>query len=86
MNYARTNARFLSDKAKGQKAEKTFMELIAAMGGTAQSLGTVPGVADQTPRFSRPHKTSEPGYCFSVSPDVLFAMVQAMLFHFPPQC
>jgi len=74
MNYTRTNAQFLSDKAKGQKAEKAFMELVAAMGGTAQSLGTVPGVADQTPRFSRPHNTSETGYCFSVSPDVLFTL------------
>lgn len=74
MNYTRTNAHFLSDKAKGQKAEKAFMELVAAMGGTAQSLGTVPGLADQTPRFSRPHKTSETGYCFSVSPDVLFTL------------
>lgn len=74
MNYTRTNAHFLSDKVKGQQAEKAFMELIAAMGGTAQSLGTVPGVADPTPRFSRPHTNSETGYCFSVSPDVVFTM------------
>ena len=40
MNYTRTNAHFLSDKAKGQKAEKTFIELIAAMGGHIQ-----PGIA-----------------------------------------
>ena len=51
MNYTRTSAHFLLDKAKGQKAEKTFIELIAAMGGTAQSLGTIPGVADKPHAF-----------------------------------
>lgn len=74
MSYNRTNARFLSDKAKGQKAEKTFMEIIAAMGGTANAIGTVPGVSDPTPRFSRPKDDAESGYCFSVSPDIVFTL------------
>lgn len=74
MIQSRSNKQFLADKSKGQKAEKTFMELIAAMGGTAQSLGTVPGDKNSTPRFSRPHATSEKGYCFSVSPDIVFTL------------
>ena len=75
MSYTtRTNADFLSAKAKGQRAEKEFMELIALMGGTASSLGTVPTLDDPTPRFSRPHATNENGYCFSVSPDILFTL------------
>ena len=74
MINTRTNADFLAAKAKGQKAEKEFMERIALMGGTASSLGTVPTMADNTPRFSRPHSTNENGYCFSVSPDSLFTL------------
>jgi hypothetical protein len=70
----RTTTDFLSAKAKGQKAEKEFMELIALMGGTASSLGTVPTSSDPTPRFSRPHATNENGYCFSVSPDIAFTL------------
>ena len=74
MINTRTNTDFLAAKAKGQKAEKEFMELIALMGGTASSLGTVPTLSDPTPRFSRPHPTNENGYCFSVSPDILFTL------------
>ena len=71
---SRTTAQFLSAKAKGQKAEKTFMEMIALMGGTASSLGTVPTEAEPTPRFTRPHKYNENGFCYSVSPDILFTL------------
>ena len=74
MINTRTNTEFLKAKAKGQMAEKEFMELIALMGGTASSLGTVPTLSDPTPRFSRPHPTNENGYCFSVSPDILFTL------------
>ena len=74
MINTRTNTEFLKAKAKGQKAEKEFMELIALMGGTASSLGTVPTLSDPTPRFSRPHASNETGYCFSVSPDILFTL------------
>ena len=74
MINTRTNADFLKAKAKGQMAEKEFMELITLMGGTASSLGTVPTLSDPTPRFSRPHPTNEKGYCFSVSPDILFTL------------
>ena len=74
MINTRTNTEFLEAKAKGQKAEKEFMELIALMGGTASSLGTVPTLSDPTPRFSRPHPSNETGYCFSVSPDILFTL------------
>jgi hypothetical protein len=74
MINTRTNADFLAAKAKGQIAEKEFMELIALMGGTASSLGTVPTLSDPTPRFSRPHTTNENGYCYSVSPDILFTL------------
>jgi hypothetical protein len=74
MINVRTNTDFLAAKAKGQKAEKEFMERIALMGGTASSLGTVPTLSDPTPRFSRPHATNENGYCFSVSPDILFTL------------
>ena len=75
MSYTnRSNADFLKAKAKGQMAEKEFMELIALMGGTASSLGTVPTLSDPTPRFSRPHATNENGYCYSVSPDILFTL------------
>ena len=73
-NNKRTSAEFHSDKAKGQKAEQAFMELIAVMGGTASSLGTVPGMYGNTPRFSRPHLTNEEGFTFSVSPDILFTL------------
>ena len=74
MINTRTNADFLAAKAKGQKAEKAFMELIALMGGTASSLGTIPTLSDPTPRFSRPDSTNENGYCFSVSPDIAFTL------------
>jgi hypothetical protein len=74
MINTRTNADFLKAKAKGQMAEKEFMELIALMGGTASSLGTVPTLSDPTPRFSRPHPTNENGYGYSVSPDILFTL------------
>jgi len=75
MSYTtRTNSDFLAAKSKGQRAEKVFMELIALMGGTASSIGTVPTSSDSTPRFSRPHATNENGYCFSVSPDSLFTL------------
>ena len=70
----RTTTDFLAAKSKGQRAEKEFMELTALMGGTASSLGTVPTSSDPTPRFSRPHATNENGYCFSVSPDILFTL------------
>ena len=74
MINTRTNADFLKAKAKGQLAEKEFMEHIALMGGTASALGTVPTLSDPTPRFSRPHATNENGYCFSVSPDIAFTL------------
>ena len=70
----RTSAQFLAAKAKGQKAEKDFIDIIAVMGGTASSLGTIPAHGDQTPRFSRPHLTNEKGFCYSVSPDILFTV------------
>ena len=70
----RTSDQFFAAKAKGQKAEKTFMELIALMGGTASSLGTVPTQTDPTPRFTRPHASNENGFCYSVSPDILFTL------------
>ena len=74
MINTRKNTDFLAAKAKGQKAEKEFMELIALMGGTASSLGTIPTLSDPTPRFSRPDSTNENGICFSVSPDILFTL------------
>ena len=75
MSYTkRSNTDFLKAKAKGQMAEKEFMELIALMGGTASALGTVPTLSDPTPRFSRPHPTDENGYGYSVSPDILFTL------------
>ena len=75
MSYTkRSNTDFLKAKAKGQMAEKEFMELIALMGGTASSLGTVPTLSDPTPHFSRPHPTNENGYGYSVSPDILFTL------------
>ena len=70
----RTTTDFHTAKSKGQRTEKEFMELTALMGGTASSLGTVPTSSDPTPRFSRPHATNENGYCFSVSPDILFTL------------
>ena len=70
----RTSEQFFEAKAKGQKAEKTFMEMIALMGGTASSLGTVPTRTDPTPRFTRPHASNENGFCYSVSPDILFTL------------
>ena len=48
------------------------MEMIALMGGTASSLGTVPTRTDPTPRFTRPQASNENGFCYSVSPDILF--------------
>ena len=75
MSYTtRTNSDFLAAKSKGQRAEKVFMELIALMGGTASSIGTVPTSSDPTPRFSRPHTTNENGFCYSVSPDIVFTL------------
>jgi len=75
MSYnIRTNQQFLAAKAKGEKAEKAFVDLMAAMGGTASSLGTIPSHSDPTPRFSRPHSTNENGFCYSVSPDILFTL------------
>ena len=70
----RTPQQFRYSKIKGQLAEKEFMELIALMGGTASSLGKVPAHTDQTPRFSRPHEAHEDGFCYSVSPDILFTL------------
>lgn len=75
MSYTkRTTEQFLKDKLKGQEAEKFFMELIALMGGTAFCIGTVPASADQTPRFSRPYPTSELGFNYAVSPDIIFSL------------
>lgn len=73
MTY-RTTAQFNADKSKGQKAEKTFMELIALMGGTAYYIGKVPGQFDEAPRFSRPHPVAEEGFCYSVAPDIAFSL------------
>ena len=50
------------------------MELIALMGGTASSLGTVPTDTDPTPCFTKPHTSNENGFCYSVSPDILFTL------------
>ena len=75
MSYTkRSNTDFLAAKTKGQRAEKEFMELIALMGGTASSIGTVPTSSYPTPRFSRPHTTNENGFCYSVSPDIVFTL------------
>ena len=70
----RTSDQFFAAKAKGQKAEKTFMELIALMGRTASSLGTVPTDTDLTSRFTKPHTSNDNGFCYSVSPDILFTL------------
>jgi hypothetical protein len=69
-----TQLPFESRKKIGQSVEREFMELIALMGGTAQSLGTVPSHSDPTPRFCRPHETAEDGFHYSVSPDILFTL------------
>ena len=53
----RTSEQSFEAKAKGQKAEKTVMEMIALMGGSASSLGTVPTRTDPTPRFTSVTKT-----------------------------
>lgn len=74
MKYHRTNSDFLTAKKIGQAAEREFMDIIALMGGTASALGTVPTMGDQTPRFSRPHPNVEDGFCYSVSPDILFTL------------
>jgi len=65
---------FNARKKIGQNSEREFMELIALMGGTSQSLGTVPAHGDPTPRFCRPHETAEEGFHYSVSPDILFTL------------
>ena len=70
----RTTEQFLSDKKKGQEAESTFMEHIALMGGAAWSIGAVPTDSQSTPKFIRPHQTSETGYCYSVAPDIGFSL------------
>jgi hypothetical protein len=61
-------------KFKGQKAEKTCMELIALMGGTAQSIGAVPSAERPTPRFTCPSATDERGFTYAVSPDIVFTL------------
>ena len=68
----RTSEQFFETKTKGQKAEKTFMEMIALMGGTASTLVTIPTRTDPTPRFARPHASNKNGFCYSISPDILF--------------
>ena len=71
----RTSEQFFEAKAKGQKAEKTFVEMIALMDGTASSLGTVPTRTVPTPRFIRPHASNENGFCyFLLNPDILFTL------------
>jgi len=76
MNYynQRSPEDFQKALAKGKEAEKTFIDRIALMGGSASSLGTIPANNDKTPRFSRPHPTNENGFAYSVSPDVLFTL------------
>lgn len=74
MQTYRTQAQFNADKAKGQKAEKAFMDLIALMGGTAYYIGKVPGQFDEAPRFSRPHPVAEEGFRYSVAPDIAFSL------------
>ena len=69
-----TSEQFFEAKAKGQKAEKTFMEMIALVGGTASALETVPTMTDSTPRFTRPQASNENGFCYSVSLDILFTL------------
>jgi hypothetical protein len=73
-NFNRTTQKFLSDKAKGQRTEKEFMDRIALMGGSAISLGTVPTRADPTPRFSKPDNKTDDGFSYSVSPDIVFTL------------
>lgn len=65
---------FHERKAKGQNSERLFMMHIACMGGAAQSLGTVPGHSDPTPRFCRPSSMAEEGFHYSVSPDIVFTL------------
>lgn len=68
----RSTNQFLSDKSKGQKAEKEFMERIALMGGSACSIGSIPNMGDPTPRFSQPDANTENGFSYFVSPDIVF--------------
>lgn len=65
---------FHERKARGQQSERLFMMHIACMGGAAQSLGTVPGHGDPTPRFCRPSSMAEEGFHYSVSPDIVFTL------------
>ena len=74
MTTNRTTQQFLSDKAKGQRTEKEFMDRMALLGGSAISLGTVPSRADPTPRFSRPDNKTDDGFSYSVSPDIVFTL------------
>lgn len=73
-NKDNTQLPFQSRKKIGQSVEREFIELIAVMGGTAQALATVPAHSDPTPRFCRPHSTSENGFHYSVSPDIVFTL------------
>ena len=50
------------------------MEIIALIGGTTSSLGTVPTMTDPTLRFIRPHASNENGFYYSVSLDSLFPL------------
>jgi len=71
-NNVRTTKQFLSDKAKGQKAEKEFIDRIALLGGSACSIGSIPNRGDPTPRFSQPDANMENGFSYFVSPDIVF--------------
>ena len=68
----RSTKQFLSDKAKGQKAEKEFIDRIALLGGSACSIGSIPNRGDPTPRFSQPDANTENGFSYFVSPDIVF--------------
>jgi hypothetical protein len=70
----KSKERFADRKEKGDKTEKAFMDLIALMGGTAMSIGTVPTLGDKTPRFCHPSEKSEDGFRHSVSPDIVFTL------------
>jgi len=68
----RSTKQFLSDKAKGQKAEKEFIDRIALLGGSACSIGSIPDRGDPIPRFSQPDANTENGFSYFVSPDIVF--------------
>ena len=59
-------------KAKGDDAERIFMEKVALLGGTAHVMGCVPGDPNSAPRYCHPDQQDEDGFYYSVSPDIAF--------------